>query len=612
MMKNLSTYLNSMKNKLFLLVLLFVGTLVNAQTYTTGVVSLSSTAGLAMTAKMDVGTQVTLTLTGPATRWFAIGFDATSMGSGNDVVIAHTAGTLSSFDASIGGYSAPTTDPQQNWTIVSDAVASGVRTIVATRALVTGDANDHDFTAATGSLSLIWARAGSASFGLSYHGSSNRGISNATFTLVPPPPPPAAPTGSAAQSFCTGAQISQLSATGSNIQWYASPTGGTPLSGTTVLVNGVTYYASQTVNSVQSTNRLAVTVTINNAPIAPSGITGAAHFCYDGSESYSIWTTPNGATGSSIGTTLNLLFSPSFVSGTMSVLAQNACGQSPAVSLTINQHLAYANTLNISSCGSYSFNGQTYTQSGTYPYQGSTIWGCDSTVVLNLSIVQAYNTNQSESACGNYDWNGQSFSQSGVYVDTLQSISGCDSIVNLNLTIVQGFTTNVTESACGNYPWNGQTLWQSGVYIDTLQSVFGCDSTVTLNLTVNPIYSILIDSTVFDEFTWNGQVYTTSALHTQFFTSMNGCDSVVTIDLIIEDSGLNENEEAFFVYPNPLNGNQTLYISGITSGTFRVFDLNGSELRSGIFTSQIDLQGIQPGVYYVIIGSQRKRITIVG
>jgi hypothetical protein len=376
------------------------------------------------------------------------------------------------------------------------------------------------------------------------------------------------------------------------------------------------------VNNVQSTNRLAVTVTINTAPSAPSGITGAAHFCYDGSESYSIspvngatsyvWTTPNGATGSSIGTTLNLLFSPSFVSGTMSVLAQNACGQSPATTLTINQHLAYANTLNISSCGSYSFNGQTYTQSGTYPYQGTTTWGCDSTVVLNLTIIQAYNTNQSESACGNYSWNGQSFLQSGVYVDTLQSISGCDSIVSLNLTIVQAYTTTVSESACGSFNWNGQSYWQSGAYIDSLQSTSGCDSIVNLNLTIHPITSTLIDSTVFDVFTWNGQTYTTSALHTQFFTSIYGCDSTVTIDLTIEDSGLNENEEAFFVYPNPLNGNQILFVSGITSGTFRVYDLNGSELRSGFFTSQIDLQGIQPGIYYVLIGSQRKRITIVG
>jgi hypothetical protein len=247
----------------------------------------------------------------------------------------------------------------------------------------------------------------------------------------------------------------------------------------------------------------------------------------------------------------------------MSVVAQNTCGQSPAVALTINQHLPYANTLNVSSCGSYSFNGQTYTQAGTYPFQGTTTWGCDSTVVLNLTIVQAFNT-------------------------------------------------NLTESACGSFNWNGQSYWQSGVYIDSLQSTSGCDSIVNLNLTIHPITSLTIDSTVFDVFTWNGQNYTTSGQYTQFFISSNGCDSTVTIDLIIQDSGLNEQEESFLAYPNPINGNQTLFIGGITSGTFRVFDLNGSELRSGSFTSQIDLQGIQPGMYYILIGSQRKRITIVG
>jgi hypothetical protein len=562
-----------MKNNLLFLILLFVGTFVKAQTYTTGVVTLSSTAGLAMTAKIDVSTQVTLTLTGPATRWFAVGFDATSMGSGNDVAAVHTSGTLNSFDASIGGYSAPSADPQQNWTIVSDAVASGVRTVIATRALVTGDANDHDFTAATGSLSLIWARAGSNGFSYSYHGSSNRGVATANFTLVPPPPPPAAPTGSAAQTFCTGALLSQLSATGTSIQWYANATGGTPLNGTTVLTNGLTYYASQTVSGVESTNRLAVTVTLNTAPTAPTGITGAAHFCYDGSESYSItpvsgatsyvWTTPIGVTGGSIGTTLNLLFSPSFVGGTISVLAQNTCGQSPVTVLTINQHLPFANTLNISSCIPFDFNGQTYAQSGTYPFQGSTVWGCDSTVVLNLTIVQSY-------------------------------------------------TTNLTESACGSFSWNGQSLWQSGVYIDSLQSISGCDSTVLLNLTINPIESIQIDSTVFDVFTWNGQVYTTSGQYSQFFTSTFGCDSTVTLNLTIEDSGLNEFNQTFFVYPNPLSGDQVLNISGAIDGTFQLIDLNGSALRSGTFTNHIDLKGIQPGVYYVLIGTQRKRITILG
>lgn len=560
-----------MKNNLLFLCILFVSATSQAQTYTTGVVSLSSTAGQTMTAKIDVGTLVTLTLTGPTGRWFALGFDATSMGTGNDVVTVHAAGTLSAFDASIGGYSAPSADAQQNWTIVSDQAASGVRTVIATRALNTGNIDDYVFTAAAGSFSMIWARAGSAGYGFSYHGSLNRGIAAANFTLAPPPTPPAAPTGSSSQTLCAGALLSQLSATGTAIQWYANATGGMPLNGTTVLTNGVTYYASQTVNNVESTNRLAVTVTVNVAPTAPVGINGAANFCYDGSESYAIsavngatsylWTAPNGATGSSTGTSINLLFGTNFVSGSLSVVAQNACGQSPAAVISINQHLPYTNTLNISSCDPYIFNGQTYTQSGTYPYLGTTVWGCDSSVVLNLTIVQSY-------------------------------------------------TTNISESACGSFSWNGQTFMQSGFYVDSLQSISGCDSTVLLNLTIHPIHSILIDSTVFDVFTWNGQVYTTSALHTQYFTSIYGCDSTVTIDLIIQDSGLDPLELTWNVYPNPISQNQILQIKGMSPGFYQIFDVCGSAVKNGEFSSKIELYGIKPGIYYLTIGQQRKRIVI--
>ncbi|MFM7388187.1 MAG: hypothetical protein ACKO5L_08520, partial [Bacteroidota bacterium] len=50
-----------------------------SQTYTTGTVNLSTTAGLAMTVKLDISTNVSLTLTGPSTRWFAVGFNASSM-----------------------------------------------------------------------------------------------------------------------------------------------------------------------------------------------------------------------------------------------------------------------------------------------------------------------------------------------------------------------------------------------------------------------------------------------------------------------------------------------------------------------------------------------------
>src|SRR5690606_18991691 len=51
---------------------------------------------------------------------------------------------------------------------------------------------------------------------------------------------PAAPTGSATQSFCAidDPTVADLAASGTGIQWYDAPTGGSPLAPVSALVNG--------------------------------------------------------------------------------------------------------------------------------------------------------------------------------------------------------------------------------------------------------------------------------------------------------------------------------------------------------------------------------------
>jgi hypothetical protein len=87
---------------------------------------------------------------------------------------------------------------------------------------------------------------------------------------------PTAPTGNSSQVFCTTSTVSQLVANGSGIKWYSSPTGGTPLLGTTPLASGI-YYASQTVNGCESLSRLVVAVSLTNTP-APNGL-ATQNFC---------------------------------------------------------------------------------------------------------------------------------------------------------------------------------------------------------------------------------------------------------------------------------------------------------------------------------------------
>jgi len=250
-----------MKNKSLLLFLLVFSQWSFSQTFTTGVVNLSSTAGLTMSVKLDISTNVTMTITGPSLRWFALGFGAVNMANGTDVVGVHSAGALPNFDAKLTGNAAPVSDAQQNWTITSDQVAAGVRTIIATRALNTGDANDYAFTAANGTLSLIWARGSSNSFTYSGHGSTNRGVVNATFTAVPP----TLTISTSNSTICSGSSTTLTANSTAGVSYLWSPGGQTTASITVNPIITTTYTCTATENGASATANSVITVSSNSS-----------------------------------------------------------------------------------------------------------------------------------------------------------------------------------------------------------------------------------------------------------------------------------------------------------------------------------------------------------
>ena len=73
--------------------------------------------------------------------------------------------------------------------------------------------------------------------------------------------PTAAPTGFAIQTFCASETVELIVANGTNIVWYDASSGGTIIPTGTILVSGTTYFASQTIGTCESPNRLAVTMT---------------------------------------------------------------------------------------------------------------------------------------------------------------------------------------------------------------------------------------------------------------------------------------------------------------------------------------------------------------
>jgi len=87
---------------------------------------------------------------------------------------------------------------------------------------------------------------------------------SASVTISNAPVVPAPPTALASQTFCNGIspKVSDIMVSGANIIWYDAATLGIIVAPVTPLVNGTTYYASQTTGSCESISRTGVTVTI--------------------------------------------------------------------------------------------------------------------------------------------------------------------------------------------------------------------------------------------------------------------------------------------------------------------------------------------------------------
>jgi len=153
---------------------------------------LSSGSGMFFGAEMTP-TTITVTLQGPSDRFLAFGL-GTGMASGNDAIIWSTLGSgaaplILRDHRMVGQGTEPTVDAQQDWTVISNNVSGGNRTIVASRALNTGDANDFTINFSNTTQNLFWAKSASASNQIAYHGSNRASGIVRNWVLVDQTPP---------------------------------------------------------------------------------------------------------------------------------------------------------------------------------------------------------------------------------------------------------------------------------------------------------------------------------------------------------------------------------------------------------------------------------------
>lgn len=97
-----------------------------------------------------------------------------------------------------------------------------------------------------------------------------------------------------------------------------------------------------------------------------------------------------------------------------------------------------------------------------------------------------------------YDFNGRTYFGDGCYSDTLVSIYGCDSIVTLNLTILpEPQDLKLADKyICSDeeFIFNGEVITESGTYTATYKDMYGCDSVVKQSVFIQDALHLSFDS----------------------------------------------------------------------------------------------------------------------
>jgi len=247
-----------------------------------------------------------------------------------------------------------------------------------------------------------------------------------------------------------------------------------------------------------------------------------------------------------------------------------------------NQCAVSSTIMDTTVCNSYSLNGNTYTQSGTYNFYETTTNRCDSNTVLNLTVLQSNNTSQNINLCYGQSLivGNDTYNQSGIYQNVLINANGCDSIITTTL-IVDTLQAEISLSgpsvAAINYPTNATFQWLD--CSNNFTSIIGETSSL-LTPIINGNYAVIVSNSGCSD--------------------TSNCISFVTVALSNPDNELNVK-----CYPNPTSENFTIEISNLLNiQSFKLLDNLGRQIIAGKIDQKktiLDLKGFSTGIYILQI-----------
>lgn len=353
--------------------------------------------------------------------------------------------------------------------------------------------------------------------------------------------PNVTPTFAAQGPFCSGATIPALPTTSQN---GISGTWNLPVNNTATTTYTFTPTAGQCANTSQ------LTITIN--PILTPTFAAQGPFCSGATIPVLPTTSQNGVTGTwnlpvNNTNTTTYIFFPSV--GQCAVSSQMTITINPNVTPTFSAQGPYCSGTTIPALPAVSTNGVSGTWSPQLNNTQTTVYtfnpefgACATNVTTTVVINNPSQSVTQLSVCANetpYMWNGLLLNSSGQYQATLTNAVGCDSTAIMNFSVIEVPMTIVNLEICENqtpFEWNGLTLTQTGSSVISLATSIGCDSLVTLNLLVRPLPQVNFSSVssvgcapILVEFSNLSGVSGTCQWNLGNGTIINSCDAVSAI-----------------------------------------------------------------------------------
>ena len=213
-----------------------------------------------------------------------------------------------------------------------------------------------------------------------------------------------------------------------------------------------------------------------------------------------------------------------------------------------------------------------------------------------------------------FTFNGNTYTTTGTYTTTVAGVNGeCDTNYTINLTVNAQNTATETITVCygETAEFNGQALTEGENTVTVAGQGNDCDTLYTVTLVVRPENNNTVNVTINPDelpYQFGTQVLETEGTYTEVFTDINGCDSTVVLTLTV-NSSINDVENGINVmlYPNPTTEDAMLRVEGINSdATIYVTDVQGrtikeTKLAQGESTIKIETSTLASGVYYIRI-----------